>query len=132
MVNARDLDLALFQFDWELTFAVFFLNPDKTIYGRYGSRSDFEQAERDISLSGLQKAMSAALQLHSCYPANKSSLAAKSGPEPKYRRLTEYPFVSQRRPAAGHNIWLRPQAALREVKQRIQTSLSNPVAPHVH
>jgi hypothetical protein len=39
IVQANALDLALFQFDFDLTFAAFFMNADKTIYGRYGTRS---------------------------------------------------------------------------------------------
>ena len=33
------IDLSLFQFHGQLTWAVFFLHPDRTIYGRYGSRA---------------------------------------------------------------------------------------------
>ena len=40
LVQANAMDLTLFQFDYDLTFAAFFLNADRTIYGRYGSRSD--------------------------------------------------------------------------------------------
>lgn len=97
---ARNLDLELFQFDPDLTFAVFFLNADRTIYGRYGSRSDFAEAERDISLEGLAKAMQAALDLHADYPANKAMLSDKAGPKPSYKTLIEYPWAKQRK--LGH------------------------------
>jgi len=50
LVQANAMDLALFQFDYDLTFVVFFMNADKTIYGRYGSRSDRKNATRDISI----------------------------------------------------------------------------------
>jgi hypothetical protein len=96
LVQANQLDLSLFQFDWELTFAVFLMNADKTIYGRYGSRSDWFEAERDISLEGLQKAMRAALELHRSHPASRQVLAAKTGPKPKYKMLAEYPWIQQR------------------------------------
>jgi len=39
LVQANGLDLELFQFDYDLTFSIFFMNGDKTIYGRYGTRS---------------------------------------------------------------------------------------------
>jgi len=35
----KNIDLAQFQFDYDLTWAVIFLNVDGTVYGRYGSRS---------------------------------------------------------------------------------------------
>ena len=40
LVQANTIDLTRFQFDFDLTFAAFFLNADLTIYGRFGSRSD--------------------------------------------------------------------------------------------
>ena len=96
LVRTNSLDLSLFQFDPDLTFAVIFLNADQTIYGRFGSRSDFADSERDISLEGLRKAMSAALELHEEYPANRESLTGKTGAKPRFKVLTDYPWVKQR------------------------------------
>lgn len=97
LVRANNLDLSLFQFDSDLSLAIFFMNADKTIYGRYGSRSDFYEAERDISIEGLQKAMRAVLDLHKSYPANKALFAGKRGSKPKYGTLTQYPWIKSRR-----------------------------------
>ena len=83
----------LFQFDYDLTFAVFFMNADKTLYGRYGSRSSQKDAAKDISLEGFRKAMQAALELHKGYPANKAVLAGKKGPEPRFKVPEEYPSL---------------------------------------
>jgi serine protease Do len=91
LVQCNGMDLSLFQFDYDLTFAVFFLNADKTIYGRYGSRSALKEATRDISLEGLRAAMEAALELHEQYPGNKASLAGKRGAKPRYARPELYP-----------------------------------------
>ncbi len=99
---ARDLDLSLLQFDPDLTFAVFFLNADRTIYGRYGTRSDYQDAERDISLEGLAKAMRTALDLHADYPANKRALAAKTGPAPRHKTLMGYAWAQQQTRTLGH------------------------------
>ena len=55
LIRAETLDMSIFQFDTDLAFAVFFLNADKTVYGRYGSRSSFGDSERDISLDSLRK-----------------------------------------------------------------------------
>jgi hypothetical protein len=79
IVQAYGLDLQLFQFDNELTWAVFFMNADKTIYGRYGTRSDHKLASRDVSLDAFKKAVQAALELHKGYPGNKKELAGKTG-----------------------------------------------------
>jgi len=93
MVKANSMDLALFQFDYDMTFAVFFMNADKTIYGRYGSRSEYKLATKEISLPGFAKALEGALQLHREYPRNKPALAAKTGPAPLRSIPEEFPLL---------------------------------------
>jgi serine protease Do len=56
-------DINLFEFDYDLTLMVFFLNSDEQIYGRYGGR-DAEDAESKQSLAGLRYTMLAALETH--------------------------------------------------------------------
>jgi serine protease Do len=90
LVQANDLDLTLFQFDYDLTFAAFFLNSDRTMYGRFGSRSDMKNAEKDISLEGFRKALAAALDLHKAYPKNKGILAGKQPLSVEKKRPEEY------------------------------------------
>jgi serine protease Do len=90
LVQANRLDLQLFQFDYDLTFAVFFLNADRTLYGRYGSRSSHDDAESDISLSSFGKAMQGALLLHGNYPANKKSLNGKQPKKIKQRTPDDF------------------------------------------
>ena len=56
-VSTNGLDLSLFQYDTDQSFAVFFLNADKTIYGRFGTRSHRTEWLGDVSLKGLAKAL---------------------------------------------------------------------------
>src|SRR5690349_10089446 len=63
IVQANAIDLSRFQHDFDLSFAAYFLNPDGTIYGRFGTRSDRPE-EEDISLEGLREAMQGALRIH--------------------------------------------------------------------
>ena len=93
LVKANGLDLTLFQFDYDLTFAVFFMNADKTIYGRYGTRSSVEEATRDISIRGLAAAMTKALAIHKGYPNNKDSLAGKQAVASKYKTADDLPSL---------------------------------------
>jgi hypothetical protein len=84
------MDLSLFQFHGQLTWAVFFLNADRTIYGRYGSRaptgtSGFRGNDRFVTLDGFKKALQGALETHAGYPGNRASLAGKTGPAPAAR-----------------------------------------------
>ena len=94
LVQANALDLALFQFDYDLTFAVFLLNADKTIYGRFGSRSDRKDAAKDISMEGFRKALIAALDLHKRYPANKALLAGKQPRPTRFKTPEDFPSLA--------------------------------------
>jgi membrane-associated protease RseP (regulator of RpoE activity) len=84
------VDLSLFQFDGYQTWTVFFLNADRTIYGRYGTRSE-DDGSKSISMEGLKKAMEGALELHAGYPANKASLAGKTGAAPRWKTAESMP-----------------------------------------
>jgi hypothetical protein len=93
--QANAMDLAHFQFDFDLSFAVFFLHPDMTIYGRFGTRSDRAE-EQDISLHGLRKAMTEALRMHASAEAIKASLAGKQAKPSRFATPRDYPDLSGR------------------------------------
>ncbi len=76
LVKIAGADLSTFEFDYDLTWFVFFLNADETIYGRYGGR-DASDAEARISLKGLRYAMDWALEVHKNPPPAAKPLAAK-------------------------------------------------------
>ena len=71
-VSTNGLDLKTFQYDTDQSFAVFMLNADGTIYGRFGTRSHRTEWLEDVSLAGMAKALKAALELHKNYPAQQS------------------------------------------------------------
>lgn len=89
IVQANAMDLELFQFDYDQSFAAFFMNADKTIYGRYGTRSHQTRSEDDVSLEGFAKALGAALELHAGYPGNSDALAGKGSQEKPVHRVPE-------------------------------------------
>lgn len=96
VVSANGLDLSLFQFDTDQSFAVFLLNADGTIYGRFGTRSDQSHWADDVSIEGLAKALEGALALHRDYPKNKAALAAKKGPPPDFAAPEKYPTLKEK------------------------------------
>lgn len=67
LVKIAGLDLRRFEFDRDLTWFVFLLNADETVYGRYGGR-DATDAEARVSLKGLRYAMERALEAHRSPP----------------------------------------------------------------
>lgn len=96
VVGTNGLDLALFQYDTDQSFAVFMLNADKTIYGRFGTRSHRTEWFGDVSLKGLALALQGALDLHGNFPKNKQALAAKTGPAPEFPSPEKYPVLKEK------------------------------------
>ena len=84
IVHANGLDMSLFQYDYDQSFAAFFLNADKTIYGRYGTRSHQHESKDDVHIDGFAAAMRGALKLHANYPKVRKSLLAKHGGKPLF------------------------------------------------
>lgn len=97
IIQTNGMDMSLFQFDYDVTFTAFFMNADKTIYGRYGTRrSRVKDADQDVTLKGFAKAMEGALKLHAAFPSNRDVLAGKKGPAPKYARPELYPSLKSK------------------------------------
>lgn len=63
ILQMNGVDIGLFQFDFDLTWAAFFLNADEHIYSRYGGR-DAEDAEGRMSVAGLKYTMRLVLEAH--------------------------------------------------------------------
>ena len=95
VVSTNGLDLSTFQFDYDQSFAVFLLNADGTVYGRFGTRSHRTNWVGDVSLDGLAKALEGALDLHAAYPKNKGTLAAKRGPAPLFPVPEKFPSLGK-------------------------------------
>jgi len=93
IVGTNGLDLNLFQYDTDQSFAMFMLNADKTVYGRFGTRSHRTEWTGDVSLEGMARALEGALELHKNYPANKAALAAKSNRPTEFDTPEKFPTL---------------------------------------
>lgn len=96
LVSTNGLDLSIFQFDTDQSFAVFFLHADGTVYGRFGTRSHRTEWAEDVSIAGLEQAMQGALRLHADYPANRSLLAGKQGTPLEAQSPELYPSLREK------------------------------------
>lgn len=100
IVQMHGVDLAKFAFDGSLTWAIFLMNSDGTIYARYGSRSGLgDQSAREISLAGFKKTLAGALALHARYANDKQAvgklLAGKTkGVRPPWPTPDEIPTLA--------------------------------------
>jgi len=95
VVSTNGLDLSLFQFDYDQSFACFLLNADGTIYGRFGTRSHRTNWVGDVSIDGLAKALQGGLDLHAGYPKNKQQFAGKRGPAPEFPVPEKFPALGK-------------------------------------
>ncbi len=93
VINANALDLARFQFDYDLSFSAMMFNGDGTVYGRFGSWQH-QQDPLDKTTAGFKKALTAALALHQAWPANRQDLAGKQGAAMPYATPVEFPTLS--------------------------------------
>lgn len=96
------LNLDKFQFDGFLTWTVFFLNSDGTIYGRYGSRSESGHdaaSDKLISIEGFKKTLQRALDVHRDYRTNPvevgKQLAGKTGPKRIWKKAEDIPEMEE-------------------------------------
>jgi len=63
LTRIDNLDLSLFEFDYDVTMMIFFLNAEEKIYARYGGR-DATNADARQSLEGLRYTMQSVLAMH--------------------------------------------------------------------
>lgn len=97
IVQMRGVDLSLFQFDWDQTWAAMFVGPDLTVYGRYGTRAGGRaEAEKHLSLASLRKAMERALHLHQNLATVRKSLEGKKGPTLRQRTVEAFPATADK------------------------------------
>jgi serine protease Do len=88
-----NLDLNLFDFDYDLTLMYFFLDADGHVYGRYGQR-DADGPDNRQSLAGLRYTMESVLAAH----AEPAKIFAPTA-QPKAKYLRDY--LGNRAPQGG-------------------------------
>jgi len=104
LVQMGGVDLEIFQFDPLLSWSLFFMNGDKTIYGRFGTASpQAKRSKRDSNnnhtMAGLKAALKNALEIHDAYMADRGALAKrlakKTGPKPLWRYAEKTPAAKK-------------------------------------
>jgi len=95
LIQTNNIDLSLFQYDYDMSWSSMFLTPDLAVLGRYGTRAG-SQANSDtyLSTAGFAKAAERALELMKGYPGNNSELAAKRGQQPEYTSANKIPGLT--------------------------------------
>lgn len=95
--QANGLDLALFQYDYDMSFAVMYLHHDGTLLGRFGTRTGRDNEAEDMQLEGFAESMQRALALDEKFDEVRDSLAGKMGPAPEiYKSPEQYPSLKDK------------------------------------
>jgi len=87
ITNFRGVDMNRFRFDYDLTFAALMMDPDGTVYSRFGARDAQSETAR-LSIAGLKRAMKAVLalaQARSRHPAPAAMKPFTLADIPAYR-----------------------------------------------
>lgn len=95
LIHMNGLDLSLFQFDFDQSLHILFMNADNVIYGRFGTRSHRPESQ-DMTLLGLRRAMERALAWHAEYPNNRVLFESKRATDVTVTRPEEYPTLRNR------------------------------------
>jgi serine protease Do len=93
LINANDLNLKQFQFDYDLSFSTMFFNGDGTVYGRFGSWLH-QIDEMNTTTTSFRAALERALEIHGDYPANASALQSKQGRPTPFNEPTRIPGLA--------------------------------------
>jgi len=76
VVNMKGVDLNVYTFDYDLTFAALLMNADGTVYHRYGGR-DWRDASGRLSMTALVRVLRDGLADHAEYAKHPNPPAAK-------------------------------------------------------
>jgi len=87
ITNMAEVDVGLFEMDFNTTFALFVINHQKQVYLRYGARDD-SSAESHLSIPSAALALQRGLLLHEQWKDGKLIL-----PPPKSRMSQTFPNV---------------------------------------
>ena len=90
--HANGMDLSIFQFDYDQSWAAFLMDADLTIYHRYGTRSDRTHSENDVSLEGFAEALTMALYDHA-HRAEFLATRTKPGAPPDAKTPEAFPSM---------------------------------------
>ena len=77
--QANGIDLSRYQFDYDMSLAMFLMRADGTIYGRFGTRSGQTDSDHEMTIDGFAKALSRALEMHEEFDQFRPQLVGKRG-----------------------------------------------------
>ncbi|MFM8469757.1 MAG: Trx7/PDZ domain-containing (seleno)protein [Limisphaerales bacterium] len=93
LINANAIELAKFQFDYDLSFSTLFFNADGTLYGRYGSWTHQKDPQEKTTV-GYKRSLEATLAVHTASPVTKTVLVGKQGGPTPFATPIEIPLLA--------------------------------------
>ncbi len=106
LIHMNGLDLKRYDFDYDQTLAIFFLQADQTIYARYGAATGHKpQGPARLALGGFRETMERVLALHKNFATTRDSLAAKQRQLPPPKDKPEQLVYGEGRSFTGGLDW---------------------------
>uniref|UniRef100_A0A7C2JZE7 PDZ domain-containing protein n=1 Tax=Schlesneria paludicola TaxID=360056 RepID=A0A7C2JZE7_9PLAN len=94
--QTNGVDLAKFQIDYDMSFAVMYFHADGSILGRFGTRTGRDNEDEDMQLEGFADSMNRVLELHEQYRPGAAWSLAKQGPAPEIARPELFPTLKDK------------------------------------
>lgn len=91
--QANGMDLSLYQFDYDMSLAMFLMRADGTIYGRFGTRSGQKDEDHEMSIDGFAKALIRGLEMDEEFDRFKPQLIGKRGADVAVAKPEEHAWL---------------------------------------
>lgn len=91
--QANGMDLSRYQFDYDMSLAVFLMRADGTIYGRFGTRSGRTDDDHEMTIDGFGKALVRAIEMHDDFDRYRTQLAGKRGADVDVKKPEEHSWL---------------------------------------
>ncbi len=94
--QANGIDLSLFNYDYDLSFAVLYLHRDGGLLGRFGTRTGRDNEQADMHIDGFAESLTLVLELERNFDQQQSALAGKRGPAAAFKSPELFPSLKDK------------------------------------
>ncbi|OYW24457.1 MAG: hypothetical protein B7Z55_02145, partial [Planctomycetales bacterium 12-60-4] len=94
--QTNGIDLSLFNYDYDMSFAVMYLHRDGSILGRFGTRTGRTNEHEDMQIEGFAESLELALKLEQVFDSQQTALAGKRGPDAAFKSPEMFPSLKDR------------------------------------
>lgn len=94
--QANGIDLSLFNYDYDMSFAVMYLHRDGSLLGRFGTRTGRDNEQDDMHIDGFAESLTLALELEKNFDQHRTALVGKRGPAAAFKSPELFPSLKDK------------------------------------